>query len=236
MAKFCTNCGKELVENAAMCLNCGKLVNENNTNNNGNGKKKKKGLPTWAIVLIVVGCVILIPIIIIIVLGIIGYNVIKDSGVNIDDYLNESLTQRGTIGDTLKTDNLRIILTDALMYSSIEGEYFTDTPAGGKEFLVFFFDIENISDESEYISSYSFSGFVDGYSVSSKHLFNTIEGVEELGADLAPGMKANGYIAFEIDTTWKEFEVHFDDYDFDDNEKVIFKVVNEEDSNTNNGA
>ena len=169
-------------------------------------------------------------------LGIIGYNVIKDSGVNIDDYLNESLTQRGTIGDTLKTDNLRIILTDALMYSSIEGEYFTDTPAEGKEFLVFFFDIENISDESEYISSYSFSGFVDGYSVSSKHLFNTIEGVEELGADLAPGMKANGYIAFEIDTTWKEFEVHFDDYDFDDNEKVIFKVVNEEDSNTNNGA
>ena len=139
MAKFCTNCGKELVENAAMCLNCGKLVNENNTNNNGNGKKKKKGLPTWAIVLIVVGCVILIPIIIIIVLGIIGYNVIKDSGVNIDDYLNESLTQRGTIGDTLKTDNLRIILTDALMYSSIEGEYFTDTPAEGKEFLVFFF-------------------------------------------------------------------------------------------------
>ena len=118
MAKFCTNCGKELVENAAMCLNCGKLVNENNTNNNGNGKKKKKGLPIWAIILIVVGCVILIPIIIIIVLGIISYNVIKDSGVNIDDYLNESLTQRGTIGDTLKTDNLRIILTDALMYSS----------------------------------------------------------------------------------------------------------------------
>ena len=64
-----------------------------------------------------------------------------------------------------------------------------------------------------------------------RSLFNTIDEVEELGADLAPGMKANGYIAFEIDTTWKEFEVHFDD-----NEKVIFKVVNEEDSNTNNGA
>ena len=231
MAKFCTNCGKELEENAVMCLNCGKLVNENNANNNSSEKKKKKGLPTWAIVLIVVGCVILIPIIIIIVLGIIGYNVIKDSGVDINDYLNDSLTQSGTIGDTLKTDDLRIILTDALMYSSIEGEYFSDTPAEGKEFLVFFFDIENISDESEYISSYDFSGFVDGYSVSSKHLFNTIDEVEELGADLAPGMKANGYIAFEIDTTWKEFEVHFDD-----NEKVIFKVVNEEDSNTNNGA
>lgn len=29
---------------------------------------------------------------------------------------------------------------------------------------------------------------------------------------------------------------YLDDYDFDDNEKVIFKVVNEENSNTNNGA
>ena len=33
-----------------------------------------------------------------------------------------------------------------------------------------------------------------------------------------------------------DYSVKIDEYDFDDNEKVIFKVVNEEDSNTNNGA
>ena len=64
MAKFCTNCGNELPENAAMCVKCGKMVNENistNKNTSNGNDKKKKGLPTWAIVLIVIGCVIIIP-------------------------------------------------------------------------------------------------------------------------------------------------------------------------------
>ena len=33
MAKFCTNCGNELPENAAMCVKCGKMVNENISTN-----------------------------------------------------------------------------------------------------------------------------------------------------------------------------------------------------------
>lgn len=46
MAKFCSNCGKELNENADICLNCGKIVNEKinenqtKTNNNPNAKSK----------------------------------------------------------------------------------------------------------------------------------------------------------------------------------------------------
>lgn len=238
MAKFCTNCGNELADNAAMCVNCGKMVEGgNNINSSNNGGKKKKGLPTWAIVLIVVGCVILIPLIIIVILGVIGYNAVKDSDVDIDDYINESKTDTivGTIGDTLTCDDFKLTLTDALMYSSIEGEYFTDTPAEGKEFLVFFFDVENIDDENEYISSYDFSGYVDDYSVNNKYLFNSINGVEDLSMDLASGMKVKGYVAFEVDTTWKNFEVHFDSYNFDDDKKLVFKVVNEDDSN-NKGA
>lgn len=238
MAKFCTNCGKELDENAAMCLNCGKLVggssNGNTTNNNGE-KKKKKGLPTWAIVLIVVGCVILIPVILLVIVGIIGYNAIKEEGGSIQDYINDSITQTGTIGDTLKTEDFRIVLTDALMYSSIEGDYFTDTPAEGKEFLVFFFDVENISDENEYVSSYNFSGYVDGYSVSSKYLLNPINEVKELSVDLAPGKKTTGFVAFEVNTTWKNFEIHFKDSSYDD-DKLVYKVINEDSNGANNGA
>ena len=70
MAKFCINCGNELPENAAMCVKCGTMVNGSG-NNKGN---KKKGLPTWAIVLIVVGCVIILPILVLVVIGIIGIN------------------------------------------------------------------------------------------------------------------------------------------------------------------
>ena len=36
MAKFCTNCGNELPENAGFCVNCGKMIEGNNTNNNIN--------------------------------------------------------------------------------------------------------------------------------------------------------------------------------------------------------
>ena len=97
MAKFCTNCGSELPENAAMCVNCGNMIGDN-----GNNKKdKRKGLPVWAIVLIVVGCIILIPIIILVIFAIVGYNYIQDNDINIEDYVDEIISVKGTIGDTL---------------------------------------------------------------------------------------------------------------------------------------
>jgi len=232
MAKFCTNCGHQLEEGYNVCLNCGRLVNENNTINNGNTNKQKKKFPTWAIVLIVVGCVILIPIILLIVFGFIGYNVIKDSGVDIEDYFEEILMQQGTIGDTLTSDDFRITLTDAFMYSSIEGEYRSDVPAEGKEYLVFFFNVENITTESEYISSYDFSGYVDGYAINRKYLYNDIDDVKELGVNLASGMKTDGFVAFEVDKTWKEFEIHYDGFLSDS--ELVFKVVNE-DNSSNSG-
>ena len=40
MAKFCSNCGKELQENQDVCLNCGVSVKKNNQSNNSNGKSK----------------------------------------------------------------------------------------------------------------------------------------------------------------------------------------------------
>ena len=39
MAKFCSNCGKEVNENAAVCLNCGVALN-NNINSIQGGKSK----------------------------------------------------------------------------------------------------------------------------------------------------------------------------------------------------
>ena len=118
------------------------------------------------------------------------------------------------------------------MYDSLgTNEYYKETPKEGKEYLVFFFNIENISNESEYISNYDFSGYVDGYTVSTKNTINDINEMEELGTELAPGMKTKGFVMFEIDKTWQEFEIHFDKL-FETSE-LIFKVVNEE---NNQGA
>lgn len=235
MAKFCTNCGNQLDENASMCLKCGYTIggisNPSSNNSSNSGKVKKEGLPTWAIVLIVVGCVMLIPLVMIV--AIVVFTIRTTSNIVGDhiDNVDESEVIIGTVNDTLENDDLKITLNDALMYSSIGNGYYVDTPVDGKEYLVFFLEIENLDDENVYISSYDFDGYVDGYSVSSESFFDDIDGVEQLSSDLAPGMKVNGYVAFEIDTTWQNFEIHFEkfDLDFEDaDDKFVFKVKNNE--------
>ena len=226
MAKFCSNCGKELDENAALCLNCGVIV-ENTQNNSNNVNKtkmcKKKGLPTWVIVLIVIGCVMLIPLIFIILICLFVYYVVN----GFDYSTEETLTQNGTIGDVLTTDEFNITLHDALIYSSIgTDENNLDIPDEGKEYLVFFFEVENVSNDNEYISDYDFTGYADGYEVEIAYLYNDIEGIKELDANLPPNKRTKGYVAFEVDTTWQEFEIRHEDW-FGSNE-LVFAVVNEE--------
>ena len=229
MARFCPNCGNELPDNAAMCVKCGKMLNEASNTTNKNSSKKK-GLPTWAIVLIVVGCVILIPLIIIIILGVVGYNIIKDvepNHINNGSIFSEGRTLEGTINDTLQNDDIRITLNDTLMYSSIGSGYFVNTPADGNEYLVFFFDVQNKDDEGESISYLDFDGYVDNYETNPVILLNDVDGTKSLSATLAPGMKTTGYVAFEVSTDWKEFEIRYDENMFDDDDDTfIFKVVN----------
>lgn len=236
MAKFCTNCGNQLEENASMCLNCGYMIggvsNPTSNNSNNNSNVKKKGLPTWAIVLIVVGCVMLVPLIIFIAFLVFTFrttsNIIDDVKDHVDNVM-ESREIIGTIDDTLENDDFRITLNDALMYSSISDGTFTNTPSEGKEYLVFFFDVENLSDKSIYLSNYSFDGYVDGYSVNSKTLFGDIDGYSDMSTNIAPGKKVKGYVAYEIDTTWKNFEISYREFDLDledTDDTFIFKVIN----------
>ena len=231
MAKFCTNCGNELPENAAMCVKCGTMVNGSG-NNKGN---KKKGLPTWAIVLIVVGCVIILPILVLVVIGIIGINYAEKNDVDIKDYVDNLVTARGTIGDTLTDNELKITLNNALTYSEIEG-VLSGTPDDGKEYLVFFFNVENIDDENNFVSIHNFTGYVDDTLVASKILINNVDNVQYLSADLTPGKKARGYVAYEVDTNWKQFDIHYKENSFDYNDSMIFTVVNEENNQNNNNA
>lgn len=234
MAKFCANCGNELADEAAMCVKCGTMVSGGtNTNTNVNTNGKKKGLPTWAIVLIIVGCVVLIPVIIFVVFAIIGYNAIKDVGIDeIEDKVNDYIKENsgsdvtGTIGDTLSDGEMKLTLTGAYMYDSIGEGYFVETPKEGKEYLLFFFDVENISSESQFISAYSFDGYVDDVSIDTTSIYSEVDGTEQLSATVAAGKKAKGYIAFEVDKTWKEFEVHYDNNAWDNSGDLIFKVVN----------
>ena len=236
MAKFCTNCGNELPENAGFCVNCGKMVEGNNTNNNINNNKKqekKKGLPTWAIILIVVGCVVIIPFMAFCVFKYLKKNDIKIENY-IDDYVDDVITSKGTVGDTLKGDDFRITLKSATKYDTIGEGSLAKTPAEGKEYLVFLLEVENISDDEEYISDMDFNGYVDNNLVSNLITFSDVDGQKALSGTLASGKKTDGYIAYEIDKNWKEFELHYKE-GYNGN-KMIFSVVNENNDTQNQDA
>lgn len=238
MAKFCPNCGNEMVDEAAMCVKCGTMAGGNNTKKNNEGKptasgEKKKGLPAWAIVLIVLGGLGLLVVIAIIVFTVIGINALKKVDPNeikdkLNDYIEENTdsTLYGTIGDTLTDGSLNLTLTGAYTYDSIGEGYFVNTPAEGKEYLVLFFDIENISTESEYVSHYDFEGYVDDVACDITGILGDIEGISDLATDLAPSKKAQGFVAFEVNKDWKDFEIHYEK--FLGNKTLVFGVTNSE--------
>lgn len=58
MAKFCSNCGKELNDGADVCLNCGKSVK--NVSSNSNNQNTNSVIK---IVLLIVGVMMLLPLI-----------------------------------------------------------------------------------------------------------------------------------------------------------------------------
>ncbi len=234
--KFCTNCGSELSLDADVCLKCGKKVDNSNSSNN-TGKKKKKGLPIWAIVLIVLGSIGVVAIIGTIVLAVIGYGVFKDEIKNeIHDNYNEiidnddGIVDTGTIGDTLRNDEFEITLENALIYDYIPGEYINDEPDQGNEYLVLFFDVTNISDESEYFNSYYVDGYADGYQVSvESFLYNDPEGYESITGSIAPGKSKKGYVAFQVDADFQTFE-----FIYGDDEKVSFSLLSDDYADNNN--
>ena len=173
-----------------------------------------------------VGCIILIPIIILVVFAIVGYNYIQDNDINIEDYVDEIISVKGTIGDTLTDGDIKITLTDAIIYDTIGSDDNMLTSNEENEYLTFFFNVLNVSDESRYISAYNFSGKVDSISTNYKAFDGEIDNVKELAKDLNNNEKTTGYIVYEVPKTWKSFVISYKENSFD-KESISFTVINE---------
>lgn len=110
------------------------------------------------------------------------------------------------LGDSVTLDDVTITLLS--MSESGGSEY--NKPEDGNVFLLLEFLFENNSSEEVTIGTMgNFDAYVDTYAVSTSY-----EGIVEAGADkaldkaVAPGKKLQGFIAYEVPTSWQVLEVN----------------------------
>ncbi len=113
------------------------------------------------------------------------------------------------VGQTVTDETWAISLTGAKVYDRIEDKYLPMEPEEGKQYLILFFDVQNISAEDEYFNYFKFESYVDGYSSQISLLLGEVDGYDALTGNVAAGKKRKGYLAWEVDPGWQELEVAY---------------------------
>lgn len=119
-------------------------------------------------------------------------------------------------GDVVETDSVKISYISAGEYTP-ESEYLA-----AKEGYVYYrleFEVENISDVDQLISSWSFEGYADGYAIDEAYA-----GADDtLSATLSPGKKAKGAIYYEVPVDATEVIAEYET-DFWTQGKIVFVI------------
>lgn len=234
MVKFCFNCGKELKENADICLNCGVAINNGSNTIINSSNNKKKGMPGWGIALIILAC--LVPFIIFGMLIALSFFAVDDSVDLVREKNNDfgeryikryknkyDVVNEGSIGDSLNYKGLRFTLNKVNRYDSIGTNVTEDYD---EEYVVFFFDIENTSDELKSISLMNFN-VIGEYDEETPEVINDmIDDVSKIDIweSINAYEKISGYVAFKIDKDMIDFNIIYSD--ILDDSAIIFNVTN----------
>lgn len=94
------------------------------------------------------------------------------------------------------------------------------------EFVVIFFEIENISNESQNFSIIWEDFYIDGVKAAQTVYGASINNAFQLTAvSVEPGRKANGYFLFQTSPDWKEIEIIYDESLVNENEENMIKFT-----------
>ncbi len=100
------------------------------------------------------------------------------------------------------------------------------TAEEGTEFVVVFFEIENISDESQNFSIIWEEFYIDGVKTAQTLYGVSINNAFPLTTvPVEPGRKANGYFLFQTSPDWKELEIIYDESLANENEENVIKFT-----------
>ena len=92
----------------------------------------------------------------------------------------------------------------------------------GKDFLLVFFEIENISNEQQNLSSAWSEYYVDDVKALQYPLGAVGDSLQMTAISVAPGKKTKGVIAIQVDPNWNKFDfIYNEDLLKQDNENVI---------------
>lgn len=120
-------------------------------------------------------------------------------------------------------DKWKMTYTDCQIKNKLDS--FT-TAEEGTEFVVVFFEIENISDESQNFSIVWEEFYIDGVKTAQTLYGVSINNAFPLTAvPVEPGRKANGYFLFQISPDWKELEIIYDESLTNENEENVMKFT-----------
>ena len=91
-------------------------------------------------------------------------------------------------------------------------------PKKGNVYYKMDFEFENISDSDQYVSSWDFKCYADGYDMEQSYMDGA-----DLDATLSPGKKAKGSVFFEVPKKSKEITLEYET-NFWTEDKIIFIV------------
>ncbi len=119
-------------------------------------------------------------------------------------------------GDVLETSSLKISYLDCGKYTDYS-KYLA--PDKGNKVIYATFEFENISDEDQFVSSYDFTCYADGYDCDEFY-----GGDEEtLSATLSAGKKTKGTVLFEVPKDAKEITLEYE-VDYWTSDKITFVI------------
>lgn len=128
----------------------------------------------------------------------------------------EKVDNEFSIGEIVETSSLRISYVSAEEYVS-DNEFIQ--PKDGHMYYKMDFEFENISDSDQYVSSWDFNCYADGYDMEQSYI---LEGLD-LDATLSPGKKTKGAVVFEVPEGAESIVLEYETNFWTEN-KIVFVV------------
>lgn len=200
--KVCKHCQSEIPKKAKVCPNC---------------RKKQGGIFKW----------ILIAVVVLFFIGSIfggedgsasdsnPQKVGDVSGITKEDDTKGNVENKFSVGEIVETSNLRITFVSAKEYQS-DNEFMQ--PKAGNVYYEMEFEMENISDTDQSVSSWDFACYADNYDMEQAYM----DGMD-LDATLSAGKKTKGSVFFEVPKDAKEIFLEYET-NFWTEDKIIFVV------------